>query len=151
MQNIRISKEKWLAVLMALLTVIFCLVIADGILGTDGHADGENWYVKDRTGLIFFWVSMALITSVFSFLVEWKHIWVVIPVYFLLYFPVSMVFGESPHHTYLDKSTMAFLNIGPDSELLRALLTAIRFWIAHSFIFLAWQFVRWIFRKMKKA
>ena len=47
-------KKKLLAVLMAVLTTVFCLVIADGILGTDGHADGSIWYVKDDAGLIFF-------------------------------------------------------------------------------------------------
>lgn len=146
-------KSFLLAILLALLTVIFCLVIADGILGTDGHMEGNRWSVKDRTGLIFFWVSMVLITSVFSFLVEWKRILVVIPVYFLLYFPVSMVFGESPQHTYLDKSTMALLTIGPDSEILRALLTAIRFWVAQSFIFLAFWPVKTVakwFTKRRK-
>ena len=141
-------KKKMLAVLMAVLTTVFCLVIADGILGTDGHADGSTWYMKDDTGLIFFWVSMTVITSVFAFFVEWKHIWIVIPVYILLYIPVSAYFGESPHHTYLDKTTFAMLTIGPDLSFMRPLITAIRFWLIQSQIYLViWPikaFIKWV-------
>ena len=141
-------KEIILAVLMAILTVIFCLVIADGILGTDGHADGSTWYVKDNRGLIFFWISMTVITSVFAFFVDWKHTWIVIPVYILLYIPVGAYFGESPHHTYLDKTTFAMLTLGPDLSLLRPLITAIRFWLIQSQIYLViWPikaFIKWV-------
>ena len=136
---------------MALLTVIFCLVVADGILGTDGHADGENWYVKDRKGLIFFWVSMVLITSVFSFLVEWKHIWVVIPVYVLLYLPISAYFWESPQHTYLVKSAMAVINIGPDMDLLRPVFVAVWFWMVHIAIFFVCRFAGMLLKNLKKT
>ena len=150
----RFLQEKQPAILMALLTVIFCLVIADGILSTDGHAKAGEWYVKDRTGLIFFWVSMTVITSVFSFFVDWKHIWVAILVYALLYLPISTYFGESPQHTYLDKTTFAMLTIGPDLGFLRPLLVAIRFWVAQSFIYLAvWPLkasVKWFVKRRKE-
>ena len=159
MLNTQISKEKWLAILMALLTVIFCLVIADGILGTDGHVEkgegveGNTWYIHDQTGLIFFRRSMIVITVVFALLVDWKHIWVVIPVYTLLYLPVNAYFGESPQHTYLDKSTFAMFTIGPDLSFLRPLLTAIQFWVMQSLIFLAvWPvraLVKWLAKRGK--
>ena len=147
----RFLQEKQPAILMALLTVIFCLVIADGILSTDGHAKAGEWYVKDRTGLIFFWVSLVLITSVFSFFVEWNHIWAVIPVCFLLYFPVSAYFGESPQHTYLDKSAMAVINIGPDMDLLRPVFVAVWFWMVQSAIFFVCRFAGMILKNLKKA
>ena len=144
-------KEKLLAVLMAILTVIFCLVIADGILGTDGHADGSTWYVKDDSGRIFFWVSMVTITSVFAFLVEWKHTWIVIPVYILLYIPVSAYFGESPQHTYLDKSAMAAISLFPELEFLNPLTTALWFWVIQSATYFLWYLVRKLFGMRKKA
>ena len=143
-------KKKLLAVLMAVLTTVFCLVIADGILGTDGHADGSIWYVKDDAGLIFFWVSMTVITSVFAFFVEWKHTRIAIPVYILLYIPVSAYFGKSPHHTYLDKTTFAMLTIGPDLSFMRPLITAIRFWLIQSCIFLLFNILRFTWNKIKE-
>ena len=151
MRNKLISKEKLLAAVMAVLTAIFCLVIADGILGTDGHAEGSTWHVKDDRGLIFFWISMIVITAVFAFFLDWKHTWIVIPVYVLLYLPISTYFGESPQHTYLDKSTMAFLNIGPDLDFLRPVFVAIWFWMIQSVIFFACRFAGIVIQNLKNA
>ena len=144
-----------LAILMAVLTSLFCLVIADGILGTDGHYVGNIWYVqKNYTGQIFFWVSMIAITTVFAFFVEWRYTWITILVYMLLYIPTDLYFGESPQHTYLDKTTFAMLTIGPDLGFLRPLLVAIRFWVAQSFIYLAvWPIkasVKWFVKRRKE-
>ena len=149
MQNIRISKEKRLAVLMAVLTVIFCLVIADGILGTNGHAyspkglgtyedTGGSYYYNDHTGEIFFWVSMVLLTCGFAFAVPWRDTWVNLVIYYVLYLPVALFFRGSPQHSYLFWHEHAgIIQIGPNlSFILRPIYVPVLFWLIQSGIYL---------------
>ena len=147
---------------MGLLTVIFCLVIADGILGTDGHAVTRGplfsnhayagtYDPNDGTGLLFFWISIIAITVLFVPRLEWRYTWVNLPVYFILWFPASAVFGESPQHTFLDKSASAFLTIGPDIGFLRPVFAAVFFWLVQSAVYLLFNTAAFLLRKAKNT
>ena len=155
--------KPWIrAVVMGILTVVFCLVIADGILGTDGHMltrgplfsnepFAGTYDPNDGTGLVFFWVSILAITALFVLRLPWRYTWVNLVLYFVLWFPVSAAFGNSPQHTYLDKTTSAFLTIGPDLSFLRPIVSAVWFWLIQSTVYLVFHTGAILLRKVKNT
>ena len=72
----------------------------------------------------------------------------------LLYIPADLYFGESPQHTFLDKTTFAMLTIGPDLRFFNPFLTAMQFWLIQSCVFLVVHILRFawkMIRSMKKT
>lgn len=161
MLNWKFLRKKRAAILMALLTVLCCLIVADGILGARGHAyspnglgtyedTGGSYYYNDRTGEAFFWVSMLVITSVFAFIVPWRDTWINLLFYFALYIPIALLFGRSPQHRYLFPLNVdAMISIGPDlTWLILPIWVPFWFWLIQSAIYWAVYPIKAIIKRM---
>jgi len=126
------------ALLMGVLTVLFCLVLADGVLHMNGWSGGQN----TLPGRIVFWVFLVGLPLLFWKKVQWRHTLINLALYFLLYFPVSAFFGGHHDHTFLEDlggfiAFPAYFNAG--------LMTAI-FWGVQSAVYAVGNVVSMIYK-----
>ncbi len=144
------EKSIALALVMGLLTMIFCLVIADGLLGIQGsrvdNGDGTGYLDTDvKTGAIVFWIFLIGLPLVVAKWVRWVHTIPNLLLYFVVYFPVCYHFGSSIFHTFLDQGSLLSVT------WLSALITAAVFWGMQSVIFIVCDIGRYVWKKCKKA
>ncbi len=146
------------ALLLAVLTVIVCLAIADGMIGVagtirnyEGDPDGHHTFtlhVKDPTGDIIFWLGMLILPALFSGKVALRHTWICLPVYIVSWYLLSLIFGEMPNHQFLAHPSGGFISMG---EELHPFLTALYFWILQMIVLAFAKAVRALLRRIKQA
>ena len=137
------------AVLLALLTVVFCLVIADGFLGLNGFkvdfGDGTGViYSNIKVGHYVFWIFLTGLPILFFRWVRWRYTILNWLVYFLLYFPVYYAFGLSHNHGLLQ--TGGFFAFPP---WVNALVVAVGFWTIQTAVFALCNLARFVVRKLQ--
>lgn len=93
MLNGNICKRLSSGVLLGTLTIFFCLVLADGIIGMDA------WYFYDRDALILpgrivFFVFILGLPILFSQWTRPQYTLINLPLYFILFFPVEAFFDN---------------------------------------------------------
>ena len=150
MKNQNHEKSIGFALVMGLLTMIFCLVIADGLLGIQGsrvdNGGGTDYLDTDvKTGAIVFWIFLIGLPVLVAKCVRWVHTIPHLLLYFALYFPVSFHFGSSISHTFLDRAGLFSVT------WLSALITAVVFWGVQSVIFIICDIARYVWKKCKNA
>ena len=135
-------KSFLLAFLLSLLTVLFCLVIADGFIGVKGfqvdHGDGTGTIYRNiRIGEVVFWIFMVGLPLVFARFVKWRYTVPNLLWYFLLYFPPYYGFGHAPNHGLLYSGGFFVMPAWAS-----AALTAIMFFVIQSVVYLVYNLIR---------
>ena len=103
MLNRIFSRKRKLSMLMAVLTISFCLILADGIIGISAPYNRETITLPGR---IVFWAFLIGLPVVFSIWISPVDTFINIPVFYLLYFPVQMFFAKN--NLYLDRRMRGF-------------------------------------------
>lgn len=139
------------ALLLALLTIIFCLVIADGMLGLNGfkfdHGHGAGTiYPNVRIGNIVFWAFLIGLPVLFSRWVQWRYTILNWLLYFLMYFPVYYAFGLSHNHGLLQ--TGGFFAFPP---WVNALFVGVGFFLIQSAVYVLCNLVGFLARKLRRG
>lgn len=139
-------KSILLAALLAVLTVLFCIVVADGFIGLKGikvdHGDGTGViYTEAKLGLVVFWIFMVGLTLLFARYVKWVYTIPNLLWYFLLYFPPYYGFGNALNHGLLRSG--GFL-VFP--AWVNAVLTAIGFFLIQTFAYFCYNIVCGVIR-----
>lgn len=134
----------WLALLMGLMISVFCLAVADGMIGIEGtvtNDTGREYTVEvgNKTGLILFWASLILITGVFSFWLNWRHTLATVPVYLVAYYVLGAIFGSKMNHHFLPHDAGGFLRIGMVPDVVGAVG---KLFLAQSLVFLVCAGIR---------
>ena len=119
-----------LALLLGLLTVYFCLYLADGVFGMQGLKSTEFlgdsiWYGPvfeksvdrdNQTGAVIFWVFAIGLPLLFSRWISWRDTLVNYWLYPVCWWVVDDLVGSHPGHAFLnpgvDQSSMIFPNFG---------------------------------------
>ena len=145
------GKKYLTAFLMAVLILIFCVAIADGVFGIRGKVigDGPDGYTvqtSDKTGLSLFWVSLILIVGIFASKTGVLHQLICYPVYIGGYYLLSAVFGSKMNHYFLKHASTAWLDIsiGPDGFEEMLILLFLQY-----FVYFLWKILYLFFRKNK--
>jgi len=128
-------------ILMAVLTVFFCLAFSDGILNMYAYKTMHYWQ-DVLLGRIVFCIFIVLLPLIFAKKVKWKHTIINLPLYFLMYFPVAEIFGYSQGHLFLRFG--GFISF-PD--YFGATIVAIVFWSIQSLTYM----LLFILKKLKKT
>lgn len=146
------GKKYLLAVCMAVLILIFCIALADGVFGIRGTViedNGGSYTVQtsDKTGVFVFWISMILIVGAFAGRIGWQHNAVCYPVYLVGYYGLSALFGSKMNHYFLEHSSTAWMEIrfGPDG--VNSMLTLM---LAQYAVYFGWRIILWMFGKIRK-
>lgn len=144
------------AVIMGLLTSIICLAIADGWIGVAGtikdFEDLGNGYhtftlsTSDPTGRYIFWIGLLGLPVLFASKVKVKYTWVNLPIYLVVWYICSGIFGDSPNHQYLAHPARGWLTIG---EGLEPFSVMIMLWLVQAIVLWAIAFLCFVIRKMK--
>lgn len=136
------SKEGYgYAVIMGLLTVLVCLIIADGIVGIEGiirdykeFADGHHEFTlvtSNPTGRIIFWIGLLGLPVLFYKKVKVRYTWINLPLYLAAWYICSWLFGESVKHRYLAHPAQGFISIGDEFV---SLWTTFLLWVVQAII-----------------
>lgn len=143
------------AIIMGLLTVLVCMVIADGLIGIEGtirdYKEFEDGYheftlkVSDPTGRYIFWIGLLSIPVLFSWKTKVRYTWVNLPLYFVAWYLCSWIFGESVKHRYLAHPAQGFISIG---EGFTSLWTTLLFWIVQAIVLWIITFLCFLIRKI---
>lgn len=132
MKHPSLPKSLLLAALMGALTVFFCLILGDGVFHlTDAAWSSLHHRGNPYVGRALFWGAIAGLPLLFRRWVGWRHTLINLPLYFLLYFPVDLLFGTSIYHCFL--SSGGFIEFPPSFH---ALLTAPILWGLQSVVYL---------------
>ena len=134
------------ALVIGILTVIFCLIIADGLLGINGLKVDHGVRFDVKTGAIIFWVFVLGLPLAVVKWVRWIHTIPNLILYFAMYFPVYFYFGRSGGHALLEPDVLLPLPVW-----LYALFTAVVLWGIQSVIFAICDIVRIVWKKCKNA
>lgn len=144
------------AVIMGLLTVLVCMVVADGLVGIEGtihdYKEFEDGYheftlkVSDPTGRYIFWIGLLGIPALFARKTKVKYTWVNLPLYLASWYICSWMFGESVKHRYLAHPPQGFISFGDEffsigSTILFWIVQAIVLWIITFLCFIVRKFV----------
>lgn len=142
------------AILMGLLTVLVCMVIADGFVGIEGtihdykeFADGHHEFalkVSDPTGRIIFWIGLLAIPVLFSRKTKVKYTWVNLPLYLAAWYLCSWIFGESVKHRYLAHPAQGFISFG---EEFISIGTTFIFWVIQAIVLWTITFAYFMIKK----
>lgn len=146
MMDHRHEKSVALALVIGILTVIFCLIIADGILGINGLKVDHGVRFRVKTGAIVFWVFIVGLPLVVMKWVRWLHTLPNLLLYFVMYFPVYYYFGSSGGHAFLEPDVLLPLPVWA-----YALFTAVAFWGIQSMVLCMCDIIRFLWKKCKKA
>lgn len=142
------------ALIIGFLTVLVCMVIADGFVGIAGTihdykelADGTHEFmlkVSDPTGRIIFWGGLLAIPLLFSVKTKVRYTWVNLPLYFVAWYICFLIFGESVKHRYLAHPAQGFISFGNEFT---SVTTTLLFWIVQALVLLAARSLWFIIRK----
>lgn len=118
-----------LSLLLGLLTVYFCLYLADGVFGIQGLKKTE--YVGEymglphydksvdpgnQTGAVIFWIFVIGLPLLFSRWISWRDTLVNYLIYPVCWWVVDDLVGSHPGHAFLNpgvaQSSMIFPNFG---------------------------------------
>lgn len=143
------------ALIMGILTVLVCMVIADGFVGVEGtihdykeFADGHHEFalkVSDPTGRYIFWIGLFGISALFSWKTKVKYTWVNLPLYLAAWYACSWIFGESVKHRYLAHPAQGFISFG---EEFTVVTTTLWFWLVQAIVLWIIAFLRFIIRNI---
>ena len=155
-QNQRLLKKLSLSVLLAVLTMFFCVYVADGLFGINGfkrmegvdgmtatYAETEN-----RTGAVIFAVFLIALPLLFSRWIQWTHTLVNYAIYPAAWYILDVIFGKHPGHYLLSENMGMFSGF---DKVTKPLFMTWVFFVAHSLVFLAVYCIRKVRQKMKKA
>ncbi len=137
MNRPEILKRFFCAGMMGVLTILFCLIVADDLFGLSAPP------ARSQMGHVIFWVGLIGLPLLFCRLVSWRYTLLNIPLYFLLYFPAYEICGLKHTHFLLQRG--GFINFGP---VWGAGLVAALFWGVQSLVYLACNVV---FHWLKKG
>lgn len=145
------------AVILGLLTVLVCMVIADGFIGIEGtihdyieYEDGTHEFmlkVSDPTGRIIFWTGLLFLPVLFSLKTKVNYTWINLPLYMAAWYICYAIFGESVKHRYLAHPAQGFISFGNEFT---SVITTLFFWIVQALVLLAVHFINYIISKFVK-
>lgn len=130
-----------LGCIMGILTILMSLVVADGVFGLNQPPARAT---RALVGFLFFWCGMIVLPLLFYKGVKWRYTLQNLLLYFLLYFPISEMFGFQHEHYFLEAG--GFISF---PTYWGAILVAIMFWGIQSFVFLAVNIISFAVRKVK--
>jgi len=143
------------AFIIGLLTVLVCMVVADGLIGIEGtihdyieYEDGTHEFalkVSDPTGRIIFRLGLFGIPVLFSLKTKVKYTWINLPLYMAAWYICYFIFGESVKHRYLAHPAQGFISFGNEFT---SITTTLAFWIVQAIILLIVHFLLFIIRKI---
>ena len=156
MENKRKQGYVWAAI-MGLLTILVCMVIADGMIGIEGTIhdykeleDGTHEFmlkVSNPIGRIIFRFGLFGIPVLFALKTKVKYTWINLPLYMAAWYICYFVFGESVKHRYLAHPAQGFISFGNEFT---SVTTTLLFWIVQAIVLLVVQFLCFIIRKFVK-
>ena len=149
--NKQLLHKLFLAILLAALTMFFCVYVADGLFGINGlkrweGVDGMTATfaeTENRIGAVIFVVSLITLPLVFSRWIRWRHTLVNYLIYPAMWYLLDAFMGHHPGH-YLLSSSMGMFS-GFDKVTRPVVMTSV-FFVAHSMVFL----LCWSVRKLRK-
>lgn len=127
--------------IMGILTILLCLVVADGMIGLN-HPPARKYI--EFIGAVVFWVGIIALPLIFYKCVKWRYTLLNLPLYFLLYFPVCSVFGLKQEHLFLESG--GFLSF-PASW--GAIVVSFLFWGLQSLVYLIANIIFCAIKKRK--
>ena len=143
------------AIIMGLLTVLVCMVIADGLIGIEGtihdyieYEDGHHEFtlkVSDPTGRIIFRIGLFCIPVLVAWKTKVKYTWINLPLYMAAWYICCFVFGESVKHRYLAHPAQGFISFGNEFT---SITTTLMFWIVQAIVLWLITFLCFIIRKI---
>ena len=151
-----LKKSYLLALLLGLLTVIVCLVIADGMIGVAGtvgdYTEDEfgnvefTLHVKDPTGKIIFSIGLILLPLIFGWFVSPRHTWINILLYLAAWYVLSAIFGSQVNHRFLAHPSSGFIDFFSEFT---PFFTTLYLWISQFVILLTVKLIRYVLRKIE--
>ena len=145
------------AFIIGILTVLVCMVVADGLIGIEGtihdyieYPDGHHEFalkVSDPTGRIIFWSGLLAIPVLFSLKTKVRYTWINLPLYMAAWYICYFIFGESVKHCYLAHPAQGFISFGNEFT---SVTTTLMFWIVQAMVLLIVHFLWFIIRKFVK-
>lgn len=143
------------ALIIGMLTVLVCMVIADGLIGIEGtihdykeFADGTHEFmlkVSDPTGRIIFRTGLLAIPVLFSRKTKVKYTWVNLPFYLVAWYICYLIFGESVKHRYLAHPAQGFISFGNEFT---SVTTTLFFWIVQAIVLFVVHSIYFIISKL---
>ena len=143
------------AFIIGLLTVLVCMVVADGLIGIEGtihdyieYPDGHHEFslkVSDPTGRIIFRLGLFCIPVLFAWKTKVKYTWINLPLYMAAWYICYFIFGESVKHRYLAHPAQGFISFGNEFT---SVTTTLLFWIVQAIVLLIVHFLLFIIRKI---
>ena len=141
MNSAKWKKEAIFAVIMGILTVLLCLVVADGMIGMAYPPARKH---IGYMGAAIFWIGIIALPLIFHKWAKWRYTLLNLPLYFLLYFPIYDVFGLKHEHLFLDSG--GFL---PLSTFWGAIMAAVVFWSLQSLVYLIVNIIFYAIKRRK--
>jgi len=143
------------AFVIGVLTVLVCMVIADGFIGIAGtihdyieYEDGTHEFmlkVSDPTGRIIFRIGLFCIPVLFAWKTKVKYTWINLPLYMAAWYICYFIFGESVKHRYLAHPAQGFISFGNEFT---SVTTTLLFWIAQAIVLWIITFLKFMIRKI---
>ena len=159
--NKQFLREILLAILLAVLTVFFCVYVADGLFGIRGlkcrEVIGEevwgpvtrSWVDREnQTGAVTFWIFLFGLPLLFTCWTKWRYTLFNLLIYPMLWYIVDACV-ESHHGHLILSGTLGWFS-GWD-KFINPIFMSIQFFVAHSIVFFAVYCIRKARQKMKKA
>ena len=124
------------AILLGIATLFFCVILSDGILNMRQNA----------VGVIIFWVSIVSLPIVAKKYVKWLYTLINLPLYFVLYFPISAYqWNGGGRYFFQNGGFIAFPN------WVNALLTAFILWVLESVVYTIVSLIHRLYKGSKTS
>lgn len=149
-----------LSLLLAVLTVFFCIYVADGIFGIRGLKHRvvigqeswgpvtESWVAgENQTGVVIFWIFLISLPLVFSRWIRWHHTLVNVFLYPAMWLVVSACVQSHHGHYFLNRGVGWF----SFEHFVNPIRMTVCFFVVHSLVFLLVYCFRKIHSKWKKS
>ena len=143
------------AFVIGVLTVLVCMVIADGFIGIEGtihdyveYEDGHHDFalkVSDPAGRIMFRLGLFCIPVLFAWKTKVKYTWINLPLYMAAWYICYFIFGESVKHRYLAHPAQGFVSFGNEFT---SVTTTLMFWINQAIVLWIITILRFMIRKV---
>jgi hypothetical protein len=159
--NKQFLRDILLAMLLGVLTVFFCVYVADGLFGIRGLKHREvigqadwgpvtrSWVEREnQTGAVIFWLFLLGLPLLFTRWTKWRYTLFNLLIYPMLWYIVDACV-ESHHGHLILSGTMGWFS-GLD-KVINPIFMSIQFLVAHSMVFFAVYCIRKIRQKTKKA
>lgn len=150
MLNGNFRKRLFSAVLLGILTIFFCLVLADGIIGMEAW----DFYGRDELilpGRIFFFVCIIGLPVLFSIWTRPQYTLINLPLYYILFFPINAFFSNVNlfRDRYLTHFFMNQSGFDLTPDWVDALITALTFFVIEFFVMSVVCLIRFAWRKIR--